>query len=86
MSNECCKKSFFQSAADTATRLAKDPRRAPTPIQEYRLKVCGSCEHFTDSGRCDLCGCYMDLKVRHRNLKCPIDKWKEWIDENEIPG
>ena len=82
---ECCKKSFFQSAADTAMRLAKDPRRAPTHIQTERLNICTSCE-YNQNGKCMLCHCIIDLKVRPRNMTCPINKWTEWTDEDEVQG
>ena len=84
MSEECCKKNFFQSAADTAARMLKDPRRAPTYVQEQRLHLCNSCEHQSESGICKLCQCVIELKVRPRNMTCPINKWTEWTDEDQV--
>jgi len=79
MSEECCKRSFFQSIGDTAKRMAEDSSIAPQQVQDARLNKCRSCEHFSDKGTCNLCGCIMSLKVKFNNMTCPDDppKWKE---------
>lgn len=45
-----------------------------------RLSMCASCEHwdkqaFKGTGRCKLCGCSTQAKLRLATEKCPIDKW-----------
>lgn len=75
---ECCRKSFFASAADTAKRLAEDPSLAPSEIVKERMAICGTCD-FYHNNKCDLCGCIMTIKTTFRNMTCPHDppKWTE---------
>ena len=42
--------------------------------QETRIKLCLDCKDFKE-GRCNLCGCFMDVKVRIEAAKCPAGKW-----------
>lgn len=41
-----------------------------------RLSICQVCEYF-DATRtaCRKCGCYMEVKVKWAEQKCPIGKW-----------
>ena len=74
MTDECCKRNFFQSALDTASKLVKDPTPASSELKEARLAVCGECEHLT-GGICGLCGCIVNLKAGFRSMECPDDRW-----------
>ena len=76
--NECCRKGFFASAADTAKRMAKDASLAPVEVRKERMAICGTCEYFNNN-KCDLCGCVMPLKTKFANMTCPHDppKWTE---------
>jgi len=76
MSEECCRKSFFQSATDTIGRLIKNPTPAPKAVQEERLTLCQGCPEL-DNGVCKQCGCIVRLKVSMSNMRCPLDKWVE---------
>jgi len=41
-----------------------------------RMKLCLQCEYFFKPTRqCKKCGCFMPLKVRLANQKCPVEKW-----------
>lgn len=43
---------------------------------ETRKETCANCEHLdTNSARCKLCGCYMNIKIRFDGAKCPANKW-----------
>lgn len=77
MSDECCKKSFWESAKDTAKRIMEDPSVAPQKVQEERRAICDPCGHRTPFDTCSLCGCVIALKIKPNNMKCPIDKWVE---------
>ena len=46
-------------------------------MEEYKKRVdtCLNCEFITGAFRCEKCGCYMKLKTKLKNAKCPIDKW-----------
>lgn len=47
-----------------------------TSLEEYkkRLEICNKCE-FLIKGRCEKCGCWINLKARMKSVKCPINKW-----------
>lgn len=41
-----------------------------------RMTLCSDCKSFdTQAARCNLCGCFMKIKVRLEAAKCPIGKW-----------
>tara|TARA_R100000008_G_C3490541_1_gene118490 strand:- start:105 stop:326 length:222 start_codon:yes stop_codon:yes gene_type:complete len=41
-----------------------------------RWAECQSCEYlFKPTGTCKKCGCFMKLKTKLKNAKCPIGKW-----------
>ena len=41
-----------------------------------RFSICKGCEFlFKPTNNCKKCGCFMHLKARLANQKCPIDKW-----------
>lgn len=47
---------------------------------ERRLETCRGCEHwnargFKGSGRCRLCGCSTQVKLRMATTECPVKKW-----------
>jgi hypothetical protein len=76
--NECCRKGFWESAKDTAKRMAKDASLAPEEVRKERMKICGQCEQF-ENNKCKLCGCVMPMKTTFANMRCPADppKWTE---------
>jgi len=80
---ECCRRSFAASIKDTARRLLEDPTVAPGAVAAERLTICEGCDHYMkDSGKCDICLCYMKLKCAMANMRCPLDLWTEWKREN----
>ncbi len=79
---DCCRRSFAASIKDTARRLLEDPSVAPRAVAAERLAICESCDRYTDSKTCELCQCFMPLKVSMSNVKCPIDKWQEYKHGN----
>lgn len=80
---ECCRRSFAASIKDTAKRLLEDPTIAPRSVAQDRMAICKECEHYrNESQTCEMCGCFMPLKTASANMRCPIDKWEEWIRGN----
>ena len=75
---ECCRRSFAASIKDTAKRLLEDPSVAPRAVAAERLTICEGCDRYTKKKTCEICQCYLPLKVTMANMACPIDKWKEW--------
>ena len=78
--NECCKKSFWESAKDTAARMAKDPSLAPNDVVKERMALCGACDHW-DGGKCALCGCNLYVKTRFNSMRCP-DNPPKWVEHS----
>ena len=58
---------------------------APESTANARIAICEACPHlrsnmgkgFTriDGARCNLCGCYMPVKVKLLKATCPAKKW-----------
>lgn len=38
------------------------------------IRTCAGCQYF-QSGRCGVCGCGLNLRVRIASLHCPLAKW-----------
>jgi hypothetical protein len=74
MTEDCCKRNFFESVVDTAARLVRDPKMASDDLREARLAVCKDCEH-NDGGRCRLCGCFILPKSHFQSMECPDNRW-----------
>ena len=50
--------------------------RSPEEISEARLEVCRSCEFYRErTNQCKKCGCFMKLKTKLENARCPLGKW-----------
>jgi hypothetical protein len=51
----------------------------PRSVEELhiaRLEICRGCEFFKPrTERCSKCGCFMKLKTKLENAKCPVGKW-----------
>jgi len=70
--------SFFKSAA---VFVAAGMPRASLQDIEKRLDFCRYCQHFDDEaysgmGRCNVCGCNMEIKSVMATEECPLGKWK----------
>lgn len=45
-------------------------------IAQNRYDICKSCEHFNlETKNCNLCGCFMKVKVKIPEAFCPVNKW-----------
>jgi hypothetical protein len=41
-----------------------------------RLDMCNGCDRFINlTKQCKECGCFMPLKTKLKNTKCPLNKW-----------
>ena len=41
-----------------------------------RLAICMGCDHYRSwAKQCRICKCFMPVKVRIPNTRCPIQKW-----------
>jgi membrane protease subunit (stomatin/prohibitin family) len=41
------------------------------------MSICEECPKFTKLKFCEECGCFMPVKVKLKDVKCPLDKWSE---------
>jgi len=48
--------------------------RVSEEIYENRLAVCNECD-LLNSGTCNACGCYVELRALSPMSKCPHKKW-----------
>lgn len=55
-------------------KFVENPTIVSQEEQNKRLEICKTCEYFKNN-RCDLCGCYMNLKSKLETSHCPINKW-----------
>ena len=56
--------------------LMGEEEKAPEGTVRDRLEQCRQCDHLA-SGMCGLCGCYVELRVAKRHMRCP-DIPKKW--------
>jgi len=53
-----------------------DAPRSSEEIQKERMQSCLSCENLIQfTKQCNKCGCFMEMKTRLLDAKCPIGKW-----------
>jgi hypothetical protein len=44
--------------------------------QKRRMQVCNTCPEFKPTTQlCGQCGCFMPVKTKMQNQKCPIGNW-----------
>ena len=48
---------------------------ADKDVAHYRMAICTGCDKFNEKRRCELCGCFMDIKTKIGSSKCPQEKW-----------
>lgn len=60
--------------AGGAVKAVKAMALPETEESNARLATCQSCEQWTGKS-CKLCGCFVKLKVRIPEEKCPAGKW-----------
>lgn len=43
---------------------------------DKRMNICLGCEHLIKLTRqCEECGCFMNLKTKLKDARCPVEKW-----------
>lgn len=48
---------------------------ADKKIKEHRIQVCRKCENLNSLEQCDVCHCFMPVKAKFIETKCPLGKW-----------
>ena len=60
-------------------RIAEDPRIVDQDVGKERMAICKACPHLKALDRCEICGCFMTIKVYFANVRCPLPEPK-WIE------
>ena len=68
----------------------KDLKDEIERVSNHRMSICNNCEHHSKNHKtvrvdahCTNCGCTLSAKTKCLSCKCPIDKWKEVLNEEE---
>lgn len=61
----------------TATHAASGFKNVDEEELNYRRDICNACE-YSKSGRCNVCGCYIQLKTKWITQRCPKNKWRKY--------
>lgn len=68
----------FLKAVSRAVRqlFRRKPLFLPPRYRDERLLICEVCPFFdSPAGRCDVCGCFVELKAPLRTETCPANRW-----------
>ena len=64
-----------RNLARTTTQLLRGGL-ATEDQAKARTRICRHCEHYDKpSGRCKLCGCFVEAKAKVKHAKCPDNRW-----------
>jgi len=71
------RKSLVSSSKKAASAIINNEKIASDPNDaEKRLSICNKCPKLCkQSGRCELCGCFVAIKVKLDFESCPSGKW-----------
>lgn len=68
--------SNFIESLKTAKKNAIKAVFVEETISKTRFDICTSCEFLTKTtNSCKKCGCFMIVKTKLKNARCPIGKW-----------
>lgn len=68
------KQNVIQHYAEGAVKAIKAMTLSETEESKARLAVCHGCDKWTGTS-CKVCGCFVNLKVKMPEEKCPEGKW-----------
>tara|TARA_B100000131_G_scaffold321096_1_gene370896 strand:- start:1949 stop:2323 length:375 start_codon:yes stop_codon:yes gene_type:complete len=72
-------KNLFRDLKSVAKDAFKGQALVPDSVQAERLEICKACDWFDKAkGRCNKCGCYMDVKTWLASVECPLEENKKW--------
>lgn len=64
--------SLFEAAKNLATGVDQS---VPVEVHAVRIETCNGCPKLMVTRQCGECLCFVDLKTKLRQEKCPLDKW-----------
>ena len=62
----------------TAPKAVKNSIIHDEEVLKMRWDLCSGCEFLKDD-KCDKCGCFMKVKHKFSQAKCPIGKWDKYV-------
>jgi primosomal protein N' len=65
----------FTDKIKTHLERGRDLLLSQAETANQRISICNSCEHLSGVRNCKKCGCFVDAKVKLKNVSCPIGKW-----------
>ena len=65
---------ILEELVDSAKAIAKEPKLASKELIAIRKKKCESCKH-RKGRRCNICKCFLDIKIKFLATHCPIKIW-----------
>lgn len=68
------KENIVKHYTEGAVKAVKAMTLPETEASKARLEVCKGCDKWTGTS-CKVCGCYVNLKVKIPEEKCPEGKW-----------
>lgn len=74
------KPNLLKNLAETTVDLAQGGFTSEE-IANQRLEICKACPELIPGTRCRLCGCYMVVKTKVANARCPAHRWPDDLQE-----
>jgi hypothetical protein len=65
----------IRQAVDTVGRVAHAAVTADSDMAAERRAICQRCPLLGPGRRCMACGCFIDLKTKLPEERCPHDQW-----------
>lgn len=60
-----------------AENMAKGVNQYVTEkVKSQRLEECNNCPSLLQTRQCAECYCFVDMKTKYKQEKCPIGKWE----------
>jgi len=77
---------FAEKLKNKLEAMAKEAEKfikiVPENIEQERLNICQSCEHFFKlTTQCKKCGCFVKAKTKLAGGSCPIKKWDVYKED-----
>ncbi len=68
---------------DAIDKLAKNKRIkfVRDEVYEFRLLQCSKCKYLDYSSTCLQCGCFVQIRAKLEDARCPLSKNNKWVSE-----
>ena len=68
---------------DAINKLARNKsiRFVRDEVYEFRLLQCSKCEYLEYGSTCLKCGCFVQIRAKLEEARCPLSKNNRWVCE-----